>query len=126
MAYRTRYIGGGSIHIVPPELVYPHSHIEEPAYRLAARRRYNRLKANTVGAKYVLRDIAKRDDYRCHLCGHIVDMALPGTHQKGPTADHLVPVAHGGGNESRNVALAHRWCNVKRGTGGTAQLRLVG
>ena len=131
MAYRKRYLGGGVIYVVPPEMVLPWRHGETvpggtDAKTLANRRRYERRKANTVGPKYRLLDIAERDGYRCHICGKRVDMTLSGRHPQGPTADHLLPVSAGGGDESVNVALCHNRCNVKRATGGAAQLRLVG
>jgi 5-methylcytosine-specific restriction endonuclease McrA len=41
----------------------------------------------------------------------------------GATVDHLIPVAHGGTDDPRNVALAHRVCNVRRQDKGEVQLR---
>lgn len=72
-----------------------------------------------------VRDLALRDGDRCHLCSKRIDMALPGTDRDGPTIDHLIPVSHGGSNDSLNLALAHRKCNMARGNRGPAQLRLV-
>ena len=89
------------------------------------RRRDDRRRANTVGERYNLLDIAQRDNHRCHICGKPVDMSLSGRHPQGPTADHLLPVAAGGGDDPWNIALAHRRCNIKRGTGGVVQLRLA-
>ena len=40
--------------------------------------------------------------------------------------DHLVPRSAGGLDRMDNVALAHLLCNVRRGVGGEAQLRLIG
>lgn len=74
---------------------------------------------------YALREIGERDGWRCHLCRTKVDASLSGRHPDGPTIDHLVPLADGGKDEPMNVAIAHRRCNVRRGTGGTVQLRLV-
>lgn len=92
-----------------------------------AERRYSRIKAQTSGKRYDLAQIAFRDGWTCHICGKPVDPSLNGRDPMGPTADHLVPVAHGGGSEPSNVALAHRRCNVKRGTrGNLVQLMLIG
>lgn len=74
---------------------------------------------------YTLAEVAERDGWRCHVCGGKVNPALPGTHKRGATIDHLVPISRGGADTSENVALAHRLCNIKRGTGGEVQLRLV-
>jgi 5-methylcytosine-specific restriction endonuclease McrA len=74
---------------------------------------------------YSIQDLIKRDRCVCHLCGRKVNPHLSGMHPKGPTVDHLVPLSAGGDDELSNVALAHRACNVKRGTRGEVQLRLI-
>lgn len=130
MAYRSRFFAGGAIHTLPPELVFPLDY-EDPSaagasIRAAHRRRYERRKANTVGRKYNLAEVAERDGHRCHICKKPVDMSLSGRDPWGPTADHLIPVASNGGDDPENIALAHRDCNIRRGVGGVAQLRLVG
>ena len=136
MAYLRRYLAGGEIYVVPPEFVFHHSYGEVggptapplagASARAAARRRYERRKTNTVGKRYRLADVAERDGFRCHICGKRVNMTLSGRHPMGPTADHLIPVSANGGDEPENIALAHSTCNVHRGVGGVAQLRLVG
>lgn len=50
--------------------------------------------------------ILRRDGGICHLCGD------PGAN----TADHLVPHAHGGTDDPRNLAACHIGCNKRRGT----------
>lgn len=90
------------------------------------RKNLKRKLARTSATTYSLLDIATRDGWRCHLCRRRVRADLPGTHQLGPTVDHLLPVRDGGLDEPDNVALAHRRCNVARGAGGEVQLRLVG
>jgi len=55
-----------------------------------------------------------RDGWRCHICGLKVDKRLAGTHQRGPTLDHLIPLSKGGQHSYDNVALAHRVCNTKK------------
>ena len=129
MAYSRRYFAGGQVHTIPPELVFPLDYVEPgggAGVRATQRRRYERRKANTVGKRYKLPEVAERDNYRCHICGKRVDMILSGRHPMGPTADHLIPVAAGGGDDPENIALAHGSCNIHRGVGGFAQLRLVG
>lgn len=88
-----------------------------------ARKNHSR---RTLG-KYALSvfQLADRDGARCHICGKRVDMKMSGMAPKGPTVDHLIPVADGGTNDPANLALAHRDCNVRRGVGGITQLRLA-
>lgn len=88
-------------------------------------RRKNRRRRVMATGTYTLVEIAARDLRRCHLCGKRVNMALSGLDPLGPTIDHLVPLSLGGDDDPRNVALAHRICNVKRGTRGQVQLRLI-
>jgi len=124
MAYFPRYIAAGEIltHVE----VFPLDVGTMTTKREVNRRRDTRRRSQTIGQRYVLADIAKRDKYRCHICRTPVDMRLSGRHPQGPTADHLIPVSRGGGDDAFNIALAHSRCNIKRSTNGVAQLRLVG
>jgi hypothetical protein len=102
----------------------------DTADREAKRRAKRRRKARQRGAKcepYTLAYIAKRDHYRCGLCGKRVAMARPVPHPKAPTIDHIVPLDDGGDDVKANVQLAHFICNsVKGNRGGGEQLLLVG
>jgi 5-methylcytosine-specific restriction endonuclease McrA len=53
--------------------------------------------------------VAERDGWICHLCG---DVVTRGTW----SIDHLIPLSRGGDHSYANVRLAHRLCNVRRGT----------
>lgn len=55
------------------------------------------------------------EETHCIRCGQPVDRTLPGTHPDGPTADHIVPRAHGGQNTRSNYGLAHLHCNLAHG-----------
>ena len=90
------------------------------------RRKNVKRRGARVGIRYTLVEIGDRDGWKCHLCRRSVNRTLPGTHDRGPTIDHLNPLAAGGKDEPVNVALAHRACNVKRRHKGIAQLRLTG
>lgn len=83
------------------------------------RRRARKLNAPVV-ERVNRQDIIKRDRGICHICKKRVapkDMSL----------DHLVPLVHGGEHTARNLAVAHKVCNSKRGAGRLpAQLRLFG
>lgn len=94
--------------------------------RNTSRRRNVKRRGTVTLIKYTLNEIGERDGWRCHLCRRVINRKLPGTHQRGPTIDHLVPLSHGGTDEPMNVAVAHRACNVRRGTGGVVQLRMSG
>ena len=78
------------------------------------------------GDRIDLLELGDRDGWRCHLCTRRVDPALKHPHPKSGTRDHLIPIADGGEHTWSNVKLAHRDCNIRRRTGGTAQLMLVG
>lgn len=124
MAYRMRYFAAGRaiddvLEVIP--LDPPSTAAAE-----ARQRRHMRRRAQTHGKPFRFDAIAERDGWRCHLCGRRIDPTISRRHPMGATIDHLVPIAAGGGDEPENVALAHRDCNIRRGTKGIAQLRLVG
>lgn len=60
--------------------------------------------------------IAERDGWWCWLCGGEIDPAAPKDSPGRGTIDHLVPRSRGGGNEPGNLRLAHKRCNVRRGS----------
>lgn len=60
--------------------------------------------------------IAERDGWWCWLCGGAIDPRAPADSPTGGTVDHLVPRSRGGGNEPENLRLAHKRCNVRRGS----------
>lgn len=96
--------------------------------KVATNRRKNaKRRGARIGLiKFTVIEVGERDGWRCHLCRRRVDRTLPGTDQRGPTIDHLIPIADGGQDELDNVALAHRGCNTNRRDQGIAQLRLIG
>ena len=79
------------------------------------RRRAMKLGAECDG--YTTAEIAERDGYICQWweCGKIVDMALSGLDQWGPTIDHRTPLTRGGDDTRDNVQLMHRVCNIIKG-----------
>ena len=63
-----------------------------------------------------LERLAERDGWVCWLCGGEIDPGAPtGSPWRG-TADHLVPRSRGGSSELVNLRLAHRRCNMRRGS----------
>lgn len=77
---------------------------------------------NTVKAK-VLPYLVQRDHNRCGLCGKPV-RALTGS--RGPSADHVIPLNHGGTNDLENLQLAHLGCNKLKKDGYGGQGLLIG
>jgi 5-methylcytosine-specific restriction endonuclease McrA len=61
------------------------------------------------------------EEYLCVRCGEPVDKSLPGTHKRGPSADHYpvplgVIIAMGGDpNDRAGLRLAHQGCNSGHG-----------
>lgn len=100
----------------------------EPCAEAGRRVRWQRknLKRRADGEPMSIREVAERNGWRCHLCRRKVSAALQWPHPRSASRDHLIPVADGGTNDPANLALAHLSCNVRRGTGGTVQLALVG
>lgn len=69
---------------------------------------------------YALAEIAKRDGYRCGLCGKRVAMGLAVPYPDAPTIDHIVPISVSGDDTRANVQLAHFLCNSMAGAKGFA------
>jgi 5-methylcytosine-specific restriction endonuclease McrA len=59
-------------------------------------------------------EIARRDNYRCQLCGGKVNMDLRHPNPLAPSIDHVIPLAHHGGNGDHNLQLAHLRCNLSK------------
>jgi 5-methylcytosine-specific restriction endonuclease McrA len=52
----------------------------------------------------------------CALCGELVDKTLPPNDPGAPEVDEIIPVSLGGSPLAwRNVQLAHRACNQRKG-----------
>lgn len=62
-------------------------------------------------------ELRRRDGDLCQLCLATIDFALTKKTGGGmnPVVDHIVPKRHGGGDESRNLWLAHDICNTRKG-----------
>lgn len=92
-----------------------------PAYSAARRAADQKRRAVKLGVstgRPVVRDeIAERDNYRCGLCGDLVDMTLPYPDPLSPSLDHIRPLQPADGGEPGahdpdNVQLAHLSCNI--------------
>ena len=104
--------------------------LRDKAWRDTNRERYRINHANSMARRRARlqgclaeqidrREVFARDGGRCHICGRRCS-------PKKFHLDHLIPIAHGGSHTYENVAVAHPFCNLKRGAGRMpAQLRLV-
>lgn len=101
------------------------SHCSPRCAKATAKRNRKHLERSTAktGERVTLRRLGDRDGWRCHLCDKPV-VKTPGNKPRSPSIDHLVPLSDNGTHTWANVALAHRACNTRRGTG-QAQLRLI-
>jgi hypothetical protein len=73
--------------------------------------------------------VAKRDGYRCHLCGGRVKMTRQHPDPLSPSIDHAIPVSIAGteANELSNLRLSHLRCNLAKGNRALGeQLLLLG
>jgi len=72
--------------------------------------RYEMRKRNAyVGENFSLDEIYERDNGICGICASLVD-------RKDASIDHIIPLSRGGKHSRRNVQLAHRTCNSRKGT----------
>lgn len=94
--------------------------------RETTRRKNMRRRTANIGESYTIQELRQRDGDTCHICKKRINFDLSGMHPNGPNIDHLTPLADGGADCKSNVKMAHRSCNIKRGTGGIAQLLLIG
>jgi len=76
-------------------------------------------KLNNGYEKYSRADVIKRDRSICHICQKKVPA-------KNLVLDHLIPISKGGSDTFNNVAVAHRRCNLQRGTGRIPAQLLLG
>lgn len=79
-----------------------------------ARRRALKRGAAT-GEPVIFEEIAERDDWKCHICGDLVDRDAHWPDPLSPSLDHVVPLVAGGAHDPSNVSLAHLSCNVAKG-----------
>ena len=81
-------------------------------------RRVCRQRAYEARRRIIVRDIAERDAWTCHLCGQPVPPEARAPDPLAGTVDHVLPLRRGGGDDADNVRLAHLACNsLKRDRG---------
>lgn len=62
-----------------------------------------------------LEKLYERDGGTCWLCGKQCDYSAETNDNNYPSIDHVIPIAHGGKDEWKNIRLAHRGCNTLKG-----------
>lgn len=95
---------------------YHHVHYRtDPAYRAklmdAAHRRHARRKTNGPVHNIKRRDVFKRDNYRCRICGVTTDDTLPRAHPRRSNLGHINAIAAGGTHTWDNVCCLCYSCN---------------
>ena len=63
-------------------------------------------------------EIQARDGNDCSICGLPVPKNTPRLHPLAAEVDHIVPIARGGTHNPKNLALAHKTCNIAKGDKG--------
>ena len=52
----------------------------------------------------------------CHWCGKPIDYTLTHPHPWSLEADHVIPLARGGADDTNNIVATHLKCNRRKGT----------
>jgi hypothetical protein len=58
--------------------------------------------------------IAKRDGWKCGICGGAVSKEKKHPNPLAASLDHILPVSMEGTNDPENLRLAHLRCNASR------------
>jgi HNH endonuclease len=80
---------------------------ENARLRVVSANRRNQMKVSII-EEVDYNEILIRDNYICHICGHVV---IPSDVQ----FDHVVPLSRGGTHTYDNIKVSHSLCNRKKG-----------
>lgn len=121
-AYRTAHreeilAREAAFHVANPErkriysVVYNANHPIERAARGAKRRALQRGAAvgDIAAVKAIYRRAREAKNVKCYLCGKPIPMG-------GRHVDHVVPLSKGGKHTASNLAVAHKKCNLSKGS----------
>lgn len=78
-------------------------------------RRRARKKGGVLGKAVIRAEIARRDDWTCHLCADAIPRLAAWPDPLSLSMDHVVPLSMGGLHDPSNVKAAHLKCNVAKG-----------
>ncbi|MBU0977847.1 MAG: methyltransferase domain-containing protein [Nanoarchaeota archaeon] len=94
------------------------------SYRKASSKR-RALKANAIMENFSLKEVFKRDGYRCQLCSKKTRPDYNHFHPLYPNLDHIIPLSKGGPHTKANTQCLCHSCNmIKHNTGNGDQLRM--
>ena len=79
-------------------------------------RRKRIMKNGKVNWDISIERLMKRDGGNCYLCNKTVDIKADTNDDRYPSIEHVIPICKGGTHTWDNVKLAHRGCNVAKGT----------
>jgi 5-methylcytosine-specific restriction endonuclease McrA len=80
----------------------------------------------TESEKFTPAEIYERDRWTCGLCRKKIRKELRWPHLRSASLDHVLPLSEGGSHTRANAQAAHLGCNLRKGTGGSQQLSLIG
>lgn len=60
-------------------------------------------------------DVFDRDEWKCGICGDVIDRDLRYPDPRSVSLDHIVPLAAGGAHTKANTQAAHLCCNMSKG-----------
>ncbi|MER7953850.1 HNH endonuclease [Streptomyces sp. NPDC096030] len=103
----------------------PEARERQRLYWQAKCRRRRAAKQGGLSEPYTLAEIARRDSFKCQLCGTAVPMDVKVPEALAPTIDHVVPVSRGGDDTRANVQLAHFRCNSVKGARDVRRMSLA-
>jgi 5-methylcytosine-specific restriction endonuclease McrA len=114
---QARFYAKHTQRVLAEQLAYQRAHPEQ--YREYQRRKRAR-KQHAHVVEYIDRQaIYTRDNWICQIC-------LQPVQPPDATLDHIIPLSKGGEHSARNVVLAHRSCNSRKGNRSVPQqMRLL-
>ena len=59
-------------------------------------------------------EVFEYHEWKCHICGKLIDKTLRLPDRMAATLDHILPFALGGQHIFKNVAPAHDICNARK------------
>ncbi|MBA7588687.1 hypothetical protein ES708_30753 [subsurface metagenome] len=78
-------------------------------------RHKRRLLIGSVHNKVYLKDLIAKYNYRCGICGEIINPDLKREDKFSLTIDHILPISKGGSHTLDNLQMAHLICNSYKG-----------
>lgn len=80
-------------------------------------RRTNARRARKKGVAsedYSREGVARRDGWRCGICGTPINPHLKWPNRESLSIDHVIPLSRGGSDLASNVQASHLVCNIRK------------